>query len=199
MDRLIGISSLTLSLILLWSGRKKTEFTSFVTTLLTVTELAGLAFAVIALGWLGLAVFGAVNVIALLVWSVILASRVEAKLVYAGIQTGNSKESIQALADRIGDLPELASVAPTERAELIRLLAERGRSIPEIEAMAGPIGKLEVIHGGDLTWLVEQFDQILRLAGEPASEAEEAAATIHSTTTNSAATFKEIVDALVTF
>lgn len=199
MIHVVEIASVILSLVLLWSGLKRADFTSFVKTLLTISELAGLGLTVRALGWWGLVVFAVVNAVAVVVWSVILAARVESKLVYAGIQTGNSKEEMQALAKRLGARPELKPLGPVERAELIRLLAERNRSIAEIELMAAPIAQLKAIHDVELAWLVDRFDQILRLAGEPVDKADEVAATIHATATNAAATFRDIVDALVTF
>jgi hypothetical protein len=58
---------------------------------------------------------------------------------------------------------------------------------------------LKTIHDVPLGWLVAGFDSILRGAGEPASKASEAAATLHGTAVNAAATFREIVDAFVTF
>jgi hypothetical protein len=126
------------SLLLLWSRTKRLEFGSFLTTVLSLLELLGLGVAVFSLGWWGLVALGSVNVMAVLVWSVVLASRVETKLVYAGIQAGESKEEMKGLADRLAKQKELKVFGPVERAELIRLLAERNRSVPEIEEMAAP-------------------------------------------------------------
>jgi hypothetical protein len=196
-DRAVGISTLALSLVLLWSGRRKTEFGSLVATLLTISELAGIGLAAWALGWWGLAVLAAINGTALAVWSVILAARVQSKLVYASIQSGEKPDAIKAAVVRMGSRPELRVFGPLERADLICRLAERGRSTAEIELMGIPIAKLIAIHDVDLTWLVERFDQILRLSAEPAENAGEAAAIIHSTSTSSPMTFREAVDAFV--
>ncbi len=43
------------------------------------------------------------------------------------------------------------------------------------------------------------FDRLLRLTDEPASKAPEAAAMIHTTVQNAVGSFKEILDAFVTF
>jgi hypothetical protein len=197
MDRAVGILSLALSLALLWSGRKKTEFGTFVATLLTISELAGIGLAVWALGWWGFAVLAAINGTAIVVWSVILAARVQSKLVYASIQSGETQDAMKALAVHLGTRPELKALGPLDRADLISLLAERGRSTAEIELMGVPIAKLMAIHDVDLKWLVERFDQILRLSGEPTENADEAAEIIHATSTKSPMTFREAVDAFV--
>lgn len=199
MDRFVGIAALIVSLALLWSGRKRVEFSSFLTTVLSVLELLGLGIAVVSLGWWGLVVLGAVNVLAVLIWSVVLASRVETKLVYAGIQVGESKETMKALAKRLAGQEGLQAIGPEQRAELISLLADRNRSILEIEEMASPIGMLKSIHKVPLDWLAKSFDTILRGAGEPATKAEQSAEIIHGTAINAAASFTEIVDAFVTF
>jgi hypothetical protein len=71
------------------------------TTVLSVLELLGLGIAVFSLGWWGVLVLASVNVLAVLIWSVVLASRVETKLVYAGIQANESKETMKGLAQRL--------------------------------------------------------------------------------------------------
>jgi hypothetical protein len=197
-DRVIGITSLLASLALLWTGVRGLEFRSLASTVFSLTEVLGLVLAVVSLGWWGLAAVAVVNVVAVLIWCVVLAARVESKLVYAGIQADESKEAMQALAARLQLRKELKVLGPVERAELIRLLSERARSVPEIEAMAPPIGMLKAIHEVPLDWLVERFDRLLRLSGEPANQAAETADIIHATATNAAATFREIVDAFIT-
>jgi hypothetical protein len=199
MDQAVGVAVLVVSLVLFWAGIRHLEFSSFLATVVSLLELLALGIAVYSLAWWGLAVFGIVNVVAVLVWSVILASRVETKLVYAGIQADESKEAMKGLAARLANQKELKVLGPVERAELVRLLADRNRSIAEIEDMAAPIGMLKTIHDADLGWLVESFDTILRGAGEPASKASETASIIHGTTVNAAASFKEIMDGFSTF
>jgi hypothetical protein len=198
MDQVVGIAVLVVSLTLLWTRIRHLEFGSFLTTVLSLLELLALGIAIYSLGWWGLAALGIVNVIAVLIWSVVLASRVETKLVYAGIQADESKEAMKGLATRLAKQKELKVLGPVQRAELVRLLADRNRTIPEIEDMAAPIGMLKTIHDAPLGWLVARFDSILRGAGEPASKASEAASIIHGTAVNAAASFKEIVDGFST-
>lgn len=119
MSQLVGIGALIASLALLWSGRKRVEFSSFLTTVLSVLELLGLGIAVFSLGWWGAVVLASVNVLAVLIWSVVLASRVETKLVYAGIQASESKETMKGLAQRLAGQKELKVLGPVQRAELI--------------------------------------------------------------------------------
>jgi hypothetical protein len=198
-DQAVGLAVLAVSLALLWARVRHLEFGSFLATVVSLLELLALGIAVFSLGWPGLAVLGIVNVIAVLVWSVVLASRVETKLVYAGIQADESKETMKQLANRLAKQKELKVLGPVQRAELVRLLADRNRTIVEIEDMAAPIGMLKTIHDAPLDWLTERFDSILRGAGEPASKASETASIIHGTAVNAAASFKEIVDAFSTF
>src|SRR5688572_14205308 len=84
-----------------------------------------------------------------------------------------------------------------EVAELISLLAQRARTPSEIEEMALPVALLWVVHRPDLGCLVERFDTLLRLYGEPASESMRVADTLSAGTKASAATFTEMLDALV--
>jgi hypothetical protein len=199
MDRALAIATLIASLALLWTGRRRLGFGSLTATVLTFLELLGLGLAVASLGWWGFVILGIVNVIAGLVWSVILAARVESKLTYAAIQAGVPTEAMKELAKHLGKRSQLKVLGPQQQAELIRLLAERNRSPDEIEDMAIPIGTLKAIHDASLPWLVESFDRLLRLANEPASKSMEIADTIQGTTQNAVGTFKEIVDAFVIF
>ena len=128
-----------------------------------------------------------------------LAAKVEAKLVYAAIQAGVSKDDMKQLAARLGSTKELKVLGPVERAELIRLLADRNRKPAEIEQMAAPIGMLKTIHSVPLPWLVESFDRLLRLTNEPADKSAEQADVLHATGQNAAASFEEIVDSLLLF
>jgi hypothetical protein len=196
-DTVLVLITMVLSLALLWAGRKKLRFGSLVSTTLSVIELLALGILVVSLGWWGLIALAAVNAIAFAVYGIILAARVEERLVYASIQTDEPREAVEALAARLGKRPELANVGPVERAELIKLLSERARSVAEIEDMAVPIALLQVVHRPPWPWLVGHFDQLLRLAGEPASEAMRMADVLSSATKHSAATFEEIVEAMV--
>jgi hypothetical protein len=165
-DTVLGVLTMVLSLALLWAGRKKLRFGSLVSTTLSVIELLALGIAVVSLGWWGLIALAAVNVIAFAVYGIVLAARVEERLVYASIQTDEPRKAVEALAARLGQRPGLASVGPVERADLIKLLSERARTVSEIEEMAVPIALLQVVHRPPWPWLVSRFDQLLRL-GRP--------------------------------
>ena len=194
----IGIVGLLATLGLLWSGRERLRFGSLMSTSLSLLELLGTVIAVISLGWLGFALLAAVNLLAILVWSRVLALRVEETLHYAATETEESIAEMKALAKRLRQVRELKAVQPTEQAEMIKLLAERARSGKEIEEIAPAIGTLLLLHGPPLPWLVEHFDRLLRLAGEPAGKAVEVAATLSASTRNAAASFREMLEAMIT-
>jgi hypothetical protein len=119
--------------------------------------------------------------------------------VYAAIQADEPSEAMKALAGRLGKRAEMKAIGPVERADLVRLLADRARDSAEIENMAIPISMLKLIHGAPLPWLVESFDRLLRLTDEPASKAPELADILQATAQNAVGTFKEIVDAFLIF
>jgi hypothetical protein len=112
MDQALGIATVIASLALLWSGRRRLEFGSLAATVLTFLELLGLGIAVVSLGWWGIAILGVVNIVAVLVWSVVLAARVESKLVYAAIQADEPSEAMKALAGRLGKRAEMKAIGP---------------------------------------------------------------------------------------
>jgi hypothetical protein len=57
--------------------------------------------------WVGLGVFVGTNVIAMLIWSVVLASRKQTKLTYASTLSGESREAMYDLAGRLRSRREL--------------------------------------------------------------------------------------------
>ena len=75
MGSALAALGLALSLVLLWTGRKRLAFGSYVGTVLSVVELAGLVIALVSLGWWGVVIMAVVNVIAFVVWGVVLAAR----------------------------------------------------------------------------------------------------------------------------
>jgi hypothetical protein len=195
---IIGIVGLLVNLTLLWSGRERLRFGSLLSTSLSLLALLGTVIAVISLGWLGFALLAVVNLAAILVWSCVLALRVEEKLRFAATETRESIAEMKELAKRLRQVRELKAVQPTEQVEMIKLLAERSRSGKEIEEIAPALGTLLLLHDPPLPWLVEYFDRLLRLAGEPASKAMEAAATLSASTRNAAASFSEMLEAMIT-
>jgi hypothetical protein len=199
MQTIVGIVGLLTTLGLVWSGRTRLRFGSYAATFLSVLEVLGILVGVISLGWIGLVLFALSNIVAVLVWSCVLAFRVEANLGPAVTETGEPMAEVKKLARQLRKVEGLRHVDPIPQSELIRALAERGRSIAEIEEIAPEIGKLHLLHRADLLWLAERFDRLLRLTGEPAAKAEEVAATVSASATVGAAPFAEMLDALITF
>jgi hypothetical protein len=140
---------------------------------------------VVSLGWWGVIVLAGVNMIAYTVGGIVLAARVEERLLYTTTQTGESREAVEALARRLRKRPELASLGAVERAGLIKLLSERAQSIDEIEAIAVPITLLQVVPRPPWPWLVARFDQLLRLSGASANESMKLADVLSSATEHS--------------
>ena len=192
----VSLVTLVVVLIVLWSGIRRLEFGSLAATVMSVTELLAVALAIVGLGWWGLGIFIGSNIVAVLVWSVVLAARRQTKLVHASILAREPKDKMYALAERLRRRDEMRSYSPIAVADLLVLLADRNRSIAEIEAMAVPIAMLKTIHDVSLDWLVDRFDQIMRLSGE--SDPMQVADIVHNTTVNSPMTFREALDALVT-
>lgn len=129
--------------------------------------------------------------------SVALADQVQTALNKAAASTGDPSEALRALLDRTGEQGEFGAVSLPERAEMIQLLAEQHRSIAEIESMAPAIAMLATMHNAEVRWLTKRFDQILRLAGEPAANARGVAGILHGTSANTRATFAETIDAMI--
>jgi hypothetical protein len=191
----VSIVALLASLAVLWAGIRRFEFGSFTRTVLSMLELLGIAVSVISLGWVGLGLFVGANVIAILVWSVVLASRQQTKLTYASTLCGESRDAMYALARRLRSRHELRNYGPIAIADLIVRLADRNRTTNEIESMAVPIAMLKTIHDVPLDWLVDRFDQIMRLSGE--TDPINVADIVHNTTRHSPMSFREALDALV--
>jgi hypothetical protein len=198
METLISVAVLGVSLTLLWSGRQRLEFNSFQTTLLSILEFFGVVVSVVGLGWLGVAIFAVLNVIATLVWATILAARKQSILIGATVRSADmSRDEAEELFKWMNRHGAFAAVGPIERAELIRALAGQARSPAEIRPMSVSISHLAVIFERDPLWLVPRFDQLLRLYGESASDSEKVADTLTAATKNSAASFKDMVDAMI--
>jgi hypothetical protein len=130
--------------------------------------------------------------------SVTLADRVQEALAKAAASSGELPEAINALYERMNARDEFAALSPVARAEMIQALAEQHRSIIEIELMAPPVAMLATLHNVELGWLTKRFDELLRLAGEPATNAREAAEILHNTALHMRATFREAIDAFIT-
>jgi hypothetical protein len=189
---------LGVSLILIWSGRQRLEFNSFQTTLLAILEIIGVVVGVVGLGWVGVGIFIFANVLATVIWSVILAVKNQSVLVGAAVQsTSMSRDDAEILWKWMKRERAFGVLRPIERSELIRALAGQARNPDEIRPMATAIAQLSMIFDCDAVWLAPRFDQLLRLYGEDAVDSEEVAGTLTAATKNSAATFKDMLEAMI--
>jgi hypothetical protein len=194
----LEIIALLLGVAVWWLGIRKIELSTAAKSVASVLEFSLLIAAVVALGWLGLGLFVAASIIGFLGHAVWLAMQQEAILVQVAVRTGADKTDVEALHKRLGRHERLKWVGPIERARWLREIANRGRSLEDIESIAPVIGGLSAIYGNpDAAWLIERFDRLLRLYGEPASRAEEVASTVHGSVNASAATFPEMLDAMI--
>ncbi|MPZ91858.1 MAG: hypothetical protein GEU68_09555 [Actinobacteria bacterium] len=130
-----------------------------------------------------------------------LAVEQETLLESAAVESNRTKEDMEALHRRLTHSDTAFEwLGPIDTANLIRLLAHRARSPEEIEMMALPIVMLlAAFQPGPVEELVEKFDRLLMLTGEPANRAMNIADTLTSATQVSAATFNEMLDALIAF
>ncbi len=198
MESLIGVVGLLLTLVLLWTGWRRFEFTSFQNTLLSVFEIVVLTASVVSLGWLGVGVLFAVNGIAALVWSVILAAKKQSILVDASVQSADmSTEEADEIWHWMKKQRAFAVIRPLQRGELIGALAGQARSPSEIRPMAVAVAQLSVVFDCDPIWLAPRFDQLLRLYGESAEDSEKVADTLVTGTKLSAASFEEMLGAAI--
>lgn len=189
---------LGVSLILIWSGRQRLDFNSFQTTLLAILEIIGIVVGVVGLGWVGVGVFVFANVLATVIWSVILAVKNQSVLVGAAVQsTSMSRDDAETLWRWMKQQRAFGVFPPIERSKLIRALAGQARNPDEIRPMAIAVAQLSVIFDCDAVWLAPRFDQLLRLYGEDAVDSEEVASTVTAATKNSAATFKDMLEAMI--
>ena len=161
--------------------------------------MAGFVLAVVALEWLGVAIFVGVGFVALIVWSRVLVIKTQSVLVSAAVQGADvSREEAEEIWHWMGGEESFAALSPLKRAELTKALAARARKPAEIKAMAIPIAQLSLIFGCDPIWLAPHFDQLLRLYGHKADEATMAAETLTASTQLAPISFEEMVEATLT-
>jgi hypothetical protein len=119
----------------------------------------------------------------------------------AASELGCSKEEVEALHERLLRSNEAFEwLGPIESMKLIQYLAQRARTLQEIEVMALPVATLFAVSQLEsLEVLVEKFDRLLRLADEPAIRAMSVADSLTAATQASTATFSEMLDATIAF
>jgi hypothetical protein len=187
-----------LGLILLWAGIKHLRVSTLVAAVLSAGDLLALALTLISLGWLGLVLFVGVNVAGFVAWGAVHGARIDQELAYAATQAAVEPSETEAVYRWLTKRPEVTPLGARRHARVVRLLSERGRSPADVYELAVPIELLWLVHRPPLDWLVEQFDCLLRLYGEPATEAERIADVLSAASQRSAATFEQLVVATVT-
>lgn len=194
----LEVIGIVVASILLFTGIRKVEVGGFVKTALSIADLVLLIVTFVLLGWVGLALFVVTNLIALVVSSVRTYMRQESLLTYAGIQADEQYSAMKDLEKELRRAHKsMRSLGPIERAQLISALAERSRGVDEIRQMATPIAMLHVVHDVDLRQFAGEFDQLLRLYNKEASESMAVADQLTVATKQSAATFQEMVNAMI--
>ena len=194
----LEVIGIVLASILLFTGIRKVEVGGFLKAVLSVADLVLLVVSFVLLGWVGFALFAVTNLIALVVSSVRIYMRRESLLTYAAIQADVDYSALKDLAKELrGAHKSMRSLGPIERAQLISALAERSRGVDEIRQMAIPIAMLHVVHNVDLVRFAGDFDRILRLYGKEASDSMAVADQLTVATKRSAATFSEMVEAMI--
>ncbi len=199
METFLALVGVILYLATLWTGFRKVQLGSHVSAALFIIELVLTVIAVGQLGWrLGLITVGGANLIALIASSVRLAFQHDDLLTYAATQAGTSRTEMKALAVRLRRQRKAFSVFGSIRtAQLISYLSQRGRNVSEIEQMAPAIATLWVIHRPELESFTSDYDRLMRLWKKPASEAMGVADVLTIASQKSAATFQEVLDAMI--
>lgn len=198
MGTALAVIGLVLALVLLWTGVKKLRFQRPVEAVLSVADLLALGFALWQLEWLGLVLFVAVNVLGLVAWGAAGAVQVESAMSEAAAQSGADVAELTDVHRQLVARRDLRSLGPRRLAKLMVALAKRARGPAEIREMAPPLAYLWIGQNKpDLDWLVGSFDGLARLYGKEADDAEEMADILTAATQRSAATFEDMVEAMI--
>lgn len=192
----VEILALAVGTVLLVTGIKRIEITGF-WSVLSLLDVALVAVGAVLLGWLGVVVVIVVNLIAGVVSSVRLAIRKQSILTYAAIQADVDRTEMEKLYDELRSATAFKAIGPIETAELISTLSRRARKPAEIRVIAPPIAMLHVVYQPDLLMFASKFDQLMRLYGKGSEEAMSLADQLSVATRVSAATFDEMMDALI--
>lgn len=161
-------------------------------------DLALLIIGIVSLGWTGAFLAVVVIVVAFFAYSIYLAIQYDDILTDAAVQNDSERDEMKALAKRLQSSGgAFKAFGPIKTANLVKYLSQRARTVQEIEQMAPQIAALWIIFRPDLESLVEKFDRLLRLSGEPASQAQRVADILTAGTQRAAATFDEMLDGML--
>jgi hypothetical protein len=199
METPISAFASVVGLTLFWVGVKKIELGTLRNAILTTADLLLGIVAFVQLGWLGLILFLGLSAVGLVGHSIHLAMQKDGHLVFAATRASAARADVRDLYDRLyASHMVFKYLGPISTAELVALLADRARTLDEIENMAVPVALLSVAHvQPDLVALVERVDRLLRLWQKPASEAMSVADTLTAATQVSAASFEAMLDGMI--
>lgn len=192
--QLLGVVLLILAF---WFGIRRVELASVWKATLSILDLALLVISVVSFGWLGLLFAGAATVFGGLAVSVRWALQKDHLLTAAAMRAGVEKPEIEGVFDQLAKEKAFAATGPIELATVVRLLADCGRSPSEILAMGPPIAMLSAVHDYKVERLISQFDRLLRLYSEPATQAMDIAGVLTAATQESATSFAEMLAASI--
>jgi len=200
LDIFLKILTILLSLVSIWLGLKKVDVSKYAQIFLAALDAILILVATIQLGWLGLGLVMGANIIAAIIWSIRLAIKKDHLLTSASAQSTVEKKELEGLYDQLPNVHKVfKAIGPIDRARLLFALSRRGRNIDEMSKIAVPVALVWYVHKPELEAFVDQFDRLLRLWGKSADEAMSVADMITAASQHSAATFDEMMEALVAF
>lgn len=126
--------------------------------------------------------------------SVTLAEQVTGAVAAAAEALGVRPEKVTELLIRADGLSAIGRV---EQAQAARILAERGRSLGEIELILSEVGRLATLHATDIIPVAAEFDTLLSLGGLSADDAPRLAAEVHGLAAPSGLTILDTIGAFV--
>lgn len=197
MQSALQLLSIALLILAFWFGIRRVELASMWKAALSLLDFVLLVISVVSFGWVGLLVAGAATGLGALAVSVRWAMQKDHLLTVAAIRACVEKQEVEEVFDRLAKDKAFAATGPIELATLIRLLTDCGRKPSEILAMGPPIAMLSAVHDYELEKLIGQFDRLLRLYGEPATQAMDVADTLTAATQASATSFAEMLAASI--
>ena len=170
---------------------------------IVLADMALLVWGFISLGVMGIGIFVGASTLAFFGHAMHQTINVDRILTYGAIQAGATRREMKALHKRLLHSPDTQTAfaaigGSIKTAQLLNQLAQRNRSISEIEEMAHPLAQALFVHDLDLPTFVDKVDRLLRLYGEPASRTGHALDVLTTGAQNSAATFEEMLDAAIT-
>lgn len=196
MNSVLSWISIVLGVAGIWLGIKRIDLNRYWKATLSILDLALLAWSVASLRWTGLSLFVVANLISLFVWSIWLAATQEDTLTRAAMQTDTDVKTLRALqSDLRKEHKVFRQLMPRQQAKLILYLAQRDRTVLEIERMAIPVSMLWVIYRPDveLSRLATDFDRILRLRKMPATYSMKLADAIVAREMESPESYQEVI------